>query len=98
MIETALHFPDKIRAPDNGACDDIRVPVKVFRGAMERKIEPVLQGTKVDRTSKGVVDNRENPVSLGEFDDCPVICNLNKRICHSLDIDCFGVGSYFLLP
>src|SRR6267378_3788580 len=65
---------------------------------MQREIEPMLDGTEVDRAGKSIVDQRHNTVCFSKFDNCLMVCNLQQRVRHGFNIDRLSVGPPFLLP
>jgi len=81
-----------IFATDNGPCDDVGMTVEVLGAAVERQVKTVIDGTKVDRAGKGVVDHRHQFVLFGERDDRLEIADLDQRVRYRLDIDHLGVG------
>src|SRR5262245_6490205 len=80
MIETVPDALDLLPSANHAARRDIVVPVQVFRAAVERQVEPHLQGSKVHGRGERVVNEGEQVVRSGKANDCRQVRDIEERI------------------
>src|SRR5262245_11404658 len=68
MVQLARDPIDELAASNAGARDQIRVPIEVLRGAVQRHIEAVFGGAEIDWARKCVVNQGDQAVLAGKLD------------------------------
>src|SRR5690606_18349400 len=86
-VEPLLDCTDALLRADYGPRTHVGVSVQILRRAVHHDVEADLERAKIHGSGEGIVDDRHEPVLLGERSDAAVIGYLQYRIADRFDID-----------
>src|ERR1700743_1546205 len=87
VIQLVRDLLNQHSRPRNSATNDIRVAVQILRRAVYRQIESGLYGPEIDRSGKGAIDDRNEPMPARELNHSAQVRDREQRIGHGFDID-----------
>ena len=85
--------PIKVAAVDDGTAQSGTVTVDVLTGGMSDDVCTPLNGTAVNGSCKGVVDDQGNTVSVCDLGELFDIQNTECGICNGLAENALGIGT-----